>query len=259
MKKVLELVLFTLFSFSALSQNFVSDNYQNFLDAENSTVVQVHGVTFQMAAEILSEAEGENAEEIREALKTIKSFQLLAMPDIDDPISEYTKGLNNLDNAFDELVNVKDNENRFSIQIDEEDGIVYEVIGLGTEGDEGNFIAFSLTGEIPLEMVGEIINKAQSKGGKNFTDLLDDKTIVIDEFKVFPNPTSANNKVTLEIPENLIGGEGLFVDLNGKVVSSFQISDQTKELDTKGLTPGYYVVSLTKDGRTIKRKVNVIR
>jgi len=130
---------------------------------------------------------------------------------------------------------------------------------LGTEGDEGNFIAFSLTGEIPLEMVGEIINKAQSKGGKNFTDLLDDKTIVIDEFKVFPNPTSANNKVTLEIPENLIGGEGLFVDLNGKVVSSFQISDQTKELDTKGLTPGYYVVSLTKDGRTIKRKVNVIR
>jgi len=122
MKKVLELVLFTLFSFSALSQNFVSDNYQNFLDAENSTVVQVHGVTFQMAAEILSEAEGENAEEIREALKTIKSFQLLAMPDIDDPISEYTKGLNNLDNAFDELVNVKDNENRFSIQIDEEDG-----------------------------------------------------------------------------------------------------------------------------------------
>ena len=150
MKKVFILGLFLFFSLSSFAQNFVSDNYQNFIDADNSTVVQVHGVSFQLAAQFLEEADNENTAEIREALNTIKSFQLVAMPELENPLGEYEKGLNSLGNAFDELVNVKDKENRFSVLIDEEDGVVYELVGLGTESDEGRFIAFSLTGEIPL-------------------------------------------------------------------------------------------------------------
>ena len=259
MKKVFILSLILVSSVSLLSQNFVSDNYQDFIDAESSTVVQVHGVSFQLAAQFLEEADNENAAEIREALKTIKSFQLVAMPDLENPIGEYEKGLNSLGNAFDELVNVKDKENRFSVLIDEEDGVVYELVGLGTESDEGRFIAFSLSGEIPLEMIGDIMNKVQSQGGEDFTDIIKDSEIEISNMKVFPNPISTDNNITIEIPENLVGGEGLFIDLNGKIISSFAIKDQIKELNTTGLAPGYYFISLTKDGKTVKRKINVVQ
>lgn len=259
MKKVLLFAVIAILSLTSYAQNFVSDNYQNYLDAENSTVVQVHGVTFQLAADFLEEADNENTDEIRETLRTIKSFQLVAMPDLANPQSEYSGGLSKLNDNFDELVNVKDQESRFSVHIDEEDGIVYELVGLGSESDEGKFLAFSLTGEIPLEMIGEIMNKVESKGGKDLMNILDDKEIEISSINVYPNPTSANNRLTVEIPDNLIGGEGLFVDLNGKVITKFEIQNQVQELKTDGLSPGYYVVSLSKDGTTVKRKVNVIR
>ena len=259
MKKVLLFAVIAILSLTSYAQNFVSDNYQNYLDAENSTVVQVHGVTFQLAADFLEEADNENTDEIRETLRTIKSFQLVAMPDLANPQSEYSGGLSKLNDNFVELVNVKDQESRFSVHIDEEDGIVYELVGLGSESDEGKFLAFSLTGEIPLEMIGEIMNKVESKGGKDLMNILDDKEIEISSINVYPNPTSANNRLTLEIPDNLIGGEGLFVDLNGKVITKFEIQNQIQELKTDGLSPGYYVVSLSKDGTTVKRKVNVIR
>ena len=259
MKKVLLFAVIAILSLTSYAQNFVSDNYQNYLDAENSTVVQVHGVTFQLAADFLEEADNENTDEIRETLRTIKSFQLVAMPDLANPQSEYSGGLSKLNDNFDELVNVKDQESRFSVHIDEEDGIVYELVGLGSESDEGKFLAFSLTGEIPLEMIGEIMNKVESKGGKDLMNILDDKEIEISSINVYPNPTSANNRLTVEIPDNLIGGEGLFVDLNGKVITKFEIQNQIQELKTDGLSPGYYVVSLSKDGTTVKRKVNVIR
>ena len=103
------------------------------------------------------------------------------------------------------------------------------------------------------------MNKVESKGGKDLMNILDDKEIEISSINVYPNPTSANNRLTLEIPDNLIGGEGLFVDLNGKVITKFEIQNQIQELKTDGLSPGYYVVSLSKDGTTVKRKVNVIR
>ena len=108
-------------------------------------------------------------------------------------------------------------------------------------------------------MIGEIMNKVQSHGGENFTDIINENEIEITNMKVFPNPITSDNKITVEIPENLVGGEGLFIDLNGKVISSFEIKSQVKELSTTGLSPGYYFISLTKEGKTVKRKVNVIQ
>ena len=259
MKKVLYTILFSILTIALVGQNFVSDNYQNFIDSDQSTVVQVHGPTFQLAAAFMSSSEDEDAEKIRETLSTLKSFQLVAMPDLSNPQAEYENGLNKIGDEFDELVMVKDKEGRFSVHIDEEDGIVYELIGLGVESDENRFLAFSLDGEIPLDMIGEIMNNVDINGSKDVVEILEKKNIEISSLKVYPNPTTVNNSITVEIPDNLVGGEGVFADINGKVVSSFGITNQTKTLNTSGLAPGYYFISLTKGGTTLKRKVNVIR
>ena len=254
MKKVSLLACFICSVFIASGQNFVTNNYQGFIDQDNSTVVQVSKLAFQMASEVISGSDDEDVQEVRDIISQVESFQLVKVDDLDNAQSEYSNGVGKLSNDYDELLNVKDGSDRFSLHIDEDNGTIYELVGLGY--DEGDFVAFSLVGEIPLDQIGEIIGKIQSE---QMSDVEGFSTLKVSEVNVFPNPVSAQNVFNLEVEQELVGAKATVVDINGQIVHSFTINNQVEKVRTNGLKNGYYIVAIEKGPVTVKKKINVIQ
>lgn len=65
-------------------------------------------------------------------------------------------------------------------------------------------------------------------------------------FKIFPNP--ATDIVTLEIPEELIGGFISVFSSSGKLVDQLKQNSSKYEWDVSGLSKGIYLIKLNKEG-----------
>lgn len=253
MQKLIYLCL-CLFLINILSaQNIIDKHYQNFVDLDNSTVVHVSALTFQYAAQFVPENEDEQRE-IKEFVKSIKSFDLVTVPDLPNASEEYKNAISRVGDEFEELLNIKNSEGRFSVHIDEEDGVVYELVGVGYEPDE--FVIFSLVGEMRLDQIGEMIGKINSE---KFSPLKQINTSGVAELKVYPNPVNAQGILSVDIPEEMIGGKMSLINSNGAKVNDYTVESQTQKIKISGLTPGYYFVTIDKDGVLIKKKVLVVR
>lgn len=253
MKKISLLSLATFISFLSFGQNFIEKNYAHFLEREDITAVHVSGKMFEMITKLDIETEDEELNEAIEMIEKIESFDLIMVPELVDAKKEYNAGFSNV-KGYEELVRVRDKEVNFSLHIDEENDVVYEIVGMGAA--EGKFFAFSLLGEIDLSQVGRMINKIQEKG---LNDVIGDIDLGVEDVKIYPNPATADAKLTVEVSEDFIGGKGKVYDLNGQMLSSFDLESTTQNIDTNGLTEGQYVVELSKGEMSIKKKVIFLR
>lgn len=253
MQKIITLFLCLLLINLLSAQNIIDKHYQNFVDQENSTVVHVSALTFQYAAQFVPENE-EEQKEIKEFVQSIKSFDLVTVPDLATASAEYKNAMGKMGDGFEELLNVKDADGRFSVYIDEEDGVVYELVGVGYEPDE--FIIFSLVGEMRLDQIGKMIGKMKSE---NLSPLKQINTSGVSDLKVYPNPVNAQGVLSIEIPDNMMGGKVSLINANGAKVGDAKVAGSIHEIQTSGLTPGYYFVTIDKDGVLMKKKVLVVR
>jgi len=96
------------------------------------------------------------------------------------------RGYSILENGYESLVDIKDKQSRFGFFIDQEDDVIYEIVGLGT--DNGGIFVVSITGEMRLDMVAEIINEFQEEG--QFSKLSPLKKYDSVVFEAYPNPAS---------------------------------------------------------------------
>ena len=71
------------------------------------------------------------------------------------------------------------------------------------------------------------------------------------QIQVFPNPSSQNFTVTLEIPDYK-NAELKIAGINGHLKSVIPITEKTTEIDTKGWKSGTYVCNLFVDGKLVK-------
>ena len=236
------------------SQSVIDKYYDDVREQDNITAINVRGLTFSYIATVLGESDDEDREEIKDFIASITSFELLVEPELTDARDKYNAGLDRVSATHDELMNIKDPDGRFSFLIDEEDGIVYELVGLGAHDDE--FIVFSLVGEMPLDLLSQAISKIQSDDMKVLQKLSDNK---VSQLKVFPNPVGADNTISLEIPEGMKGGKVQLIDSNGAVVKSWNANEITDDISTYGLNPGYYIISITHDTVNMKKKVLIVR
>jgi hypothetical protein len=246
------------FSFAS-SQNVIEKHFQTYQQQEDITEVFVSGQLFQMAAVFVDNADFEDLEEIgvedaKEFILSIESFQLIKVPELQDAEAIYRNGLSKIKNTHDELVMIRDNGSHFSLHVSESGGRVTELVGMGT--DDGEFIVFSLLGDMDFESLGKIVSKIQSE---NLTKSKVVQELDIDEMKIYPNPASTDGLLNIEVPESMIGGTARLYDLNGSVVQQFTIQGRQQQLQAEGLTPGYYVVELQKDAVTMKKKVLVAK
>jgi len=236
------------------AQNFIDANYSQYEDLEETTVVHVTGKTFEIASYVIPTDDEETAE-LAEFVGSITALDVIAVPELATARAEYDKGVSLLAQDFEELLNIKEKSNRFSVYIDEEGGTVYELVGIGV--DDSEFIVVSLTGEMRLDLIGAIINKMEDfKGMEPLAKLKEYKAT---DFTAYPNPASSGTTLSIDIPETMIGGVGRIYDLQGAAVNEFSITTVTQQLRTSGLQPGTYVIGLEKDDVSIKKQVVIVR
>ena len=255
--KYLSLIICFFISFQLSAQNAVEKYFSNHLENEEATVVQVSGKLFQYAAAIVPD-EIENEEEFpiedaKDFLSNITSFTLIKVDDLENSKSEYRRGLNSLGNEYEELVRVRDKDNKVSIMIHETNDVIHEIVALVTTDNE--FIAASLTGEMRIDQIQDIVSKIQSE---EMQSMIRGADVNLEDMKVFPNPATPNAQMVIEVPQSMIGGQATIFDMAGNQIRTLDVNDSRNEIDTQGLAEGQYVVAVDKAGITLKKTFIVV-
>ena len=235
------------------AQNFIDSNFGQYEDLDETTVVHVSGKTFEYAAYVIPENDEEEIE-LKEFVASVRSLDLIAVDDLEEAGSEYQRGIRALERNYDELMNIKEDGNRVSIFIDADDEYVYELVGIGY--DDNDFFVASVTGEMKLDVIANIISNMDSE---EMAPLAQMKNYDINAFEIYPNPVNGATTLTIEIPEGMIGGKGTVYDLTGAIVERFSISNRSQKLNTNTLEPGTYIIGLEKEDVSMKKQVVVVR
>ena len=72
---------------------------------------------------------------------------------------------------------------------------------------------------------------------------------------IYPNP--ANSMVTISVSEQLASTTATVIDLNGRTVATFTLTDNTATFDVSSLAKGAYFVRITGEQATTVRKLIV--
>lgn len=231
--------------------NIIEKHFSHIADKEDVTQVFVSGRMFGLTKHIPDEGDEELAK-IKDFASSVEGFNLIYDDKNGNAGAEYKKGINDL-NQYDELLRVRDKSTRFSLHIQEANGIVTELIGIGAI--DSAFVVFSLYGHMELEKVGDIASTIQEEGINKITKIKDSG---LSEVKVYPNPASVNTPIKIDVPQNLLGGTARVFDANGRQVKTVDINSSTIEINTIEMKSGYHFVELSNGTTTIKRKVLVI-
>lgn len=250
MKKLMVLVLSFSISGMAIAQNVIDEKFASYKSKENYTKVSVTGKMFEMASNVEIEESTQEVENIKELLSGIESFNMILGTEESETKSKYLQGLSKIQIDYEELMSVDDKQGRFSFYIDENNGVVHELVMIGASPDK--FMVASLKGRMDLRKLGEITKQIQKQGVQPMSMMFDEGT---DNFKVYPNPASVGESIVVKAPSNLIGGQAKMYDLSGRIVHEWHIENETQRINTSNLDHGRYVVELTKDKVRMKKKV----
>jgi hypothetical protein len=254
MKNLFSLLLVVFFSSSIFCQGIIERNYSQYVDQEDVTHVYVSGKLFDFAAIIGSGVEDKEIKELSEFASKIESFSLIKVPNTAKADLEYKKGINDVKGKYEELMRIRDEGAKFAIFVDEENDVVYEIVGLGVV--DGEFIALSLVGEMDLNKIADFISKTDSDALAPFKRLNEFKT---QDMKVYPNPANATSDLNLDVPESMVGGTATLFDSNGAKIRSFAVKNRTEIISTSDLKPGNYFIELNKKTVSMKKQIIVIQ
>lgn len=254
MKNIIIIAVSFLFVQSAFSQSVIDQHFQFLKDQEASTHISVTGKMFEMINQIDIQSEDEEVNEMKEFVGSIRSFELINIDQVAGYKKDFKQGQSILDNSFDELVTIRDKEDIFKLYIDEENGTVYEIAGIGNH--DSGMMVFSLLCEMRLDQVGKIVSKINESNLSGFKDL---KDISLDEVKVYPNPVKSNSTINIELPEGLEDADVTIMDINGKQVKSYLSGVDGGSVDLSGIQAGNYIVLIEKGDVSIRRKVMVVQ
>lgn len=254
MKNLFSLLFIVFISSSVYSQGIIERNYSQYVDQEDVTHVYVSGKLFDFASVIGSQVEDEEVRELSEFASKIESFSLIKVPNSEKADAEFKKGVSDVQGELDELMRVRDEGTKFVVFVDEEDDVVYEVVGLGVV--DGEFIAISLVGEMDLNKIADFVSKAETDV---FTPLkrLDDYNP--EDMKVYPNPANLSSEINLDVPEAMVGGKAVLYDANGAKIKTFDVTKRTETISTTNLKAGNYFVELNKESISMKRQLIVVQ
>jgi len=234
------------------AQNIIDENFKHLKNHDDATHINITGKLFGMAAHF-QDTEDEELNEMAEFVSNIEAFQLLALEQLTTASSEYQSGMNTVKNDYDELMTIRSKDGNFSLYVDESRNVVHELVGLGTSED--GFFVFSLTGEMDLEKVGEIASEIQMEG---FNKMESIKDFSVSDINIYPNPVSRNGSLTLEVPEQFENGVATVYDESGRVMTTYNINSRKQDISNNNLAPGVYIVDITKDIVSVKKKFIIV-
>ncbi len=250
MKYVFVLLLYFLLATTGVGQSFVDRYYADLIEDDRSIVVQVSGDLFQYASIVVADS---GDDEVTELLAGIRSLKVVALEGHEQPNNLFLLGLKYTVGDYEELVSIKSMEGRLSLNIDEEDNIVNEVVIIGAK-DSVFFVASILT-EIKLEDLSNIIKKVQKESWQPLKELSESD---YDQFSISPNPVAISGELTIHLPESMLGGKVELLDGSGSILKGLDILSTEHQLSVEGLETGSYTISISLDETTFKRKVLIV-
>ena len=253
MKKIfIFIAVMTAYSFG-FSQNIIDKHFSHYKNQDNITSVSISGKMFQIASQIELEVEGKDTKQLQDMVSRIESFNMIVGEEMPDSKSDYKQGISKVQTSHEELMRVNNKEGNFMVKIDEQDGLVREVIMIGQS--EKNFIAFSLMGRIQLDELGEVISEINDHGLDEIENIFDNK---IDEFKVYPNPSKNSSDIRIDIPEEMLGARIVVTDMNGKLIGEYPAESSKEQLRASNLKNGSYIIQLVKDDVKLTKKFIIL-
>ena len=246
--------LVLLFPLLLEGQNFIDNHFPTYEDLERSTVVHISGKSFDLASVMIPDDANEEVN-LQELVASVEALDVVAVDELENAKSEYNRGINILERSYSELMNYKEGEGKFSVFIDEQSEIVYEVVAIGV--DETELMLVSITGEMELESIGQIINMINSSEVESQAPV---KTITeITNFALYPNPIQGLESLSVEVPDAMMGGKGYVYNVNGAILNKFNLTDRQIKVNISSLQPGTYMVGLEKDNVQMKKRLIVVR
>jgi len=252
MKNILILSLILGFSNLLTAQNVIDKHFNYMIEQEDATHISVTGKMFELINSIDIESDDAEFNEAKEMLANIKSFELVAGKNYTNAKNRYRQGVSKLGSAYEELVKVQDKETDFTLYIDESNGTVHEIVGIGAH--DSDMFVFSLLGSMRLDQVGRVVSKIQASNLGGFDQL---KEVSIDKVKVYPNPVRSSSQLNLELPDDLSDADISLYDLSGKRIKSYGANDGA--LNLSGVSAGTYFIHIEKSGVQLKKKILVVQ
>lgn len=250
MKKIIHLLIAIILSTPLFGQNIIDKHFESYKAQDNFTAVNVSAKMFELAGYIEFDENDEELSELKDFIGTVKAFNLIAGREVTNPLTKYTSAIAKVTASHEELMNVQDKDDRFTFFIDESNGIVHELVMVGTT-DQELFIA-SITGEMNLRDLSKMANKIQSSGFSHMKMLEDHGAA---DLKIYPNPAVAGGTLTVELPSHLIGGNATLFNIKGKAINNFKITNDKQDLNTYDLKDGNYILELENNGVSMKKRI----
>jgi hypothetical protein len=252
MKNILFIIGLSFLAQMTWAQNIIDDHFSHLKDQENATEIRVDGKLFSMANSF-KDNDDADVQELAGFLSTITGFSAIGFEELATSDMEYKAGLNQLKISFEELMVIRSKETNFSLYIDEKDGIVRELVGIGYE--DKKFGVFSLSGHMDLKQVGKMASEIQMQGFEKIEKIED---YDLTEISVYPNPVSRDGDFTIETSTAFEGGTATLIDANGSSVESYNIDRPSMDISTKNFSAGLYLIEIQKEDVSVKKKLIIV-
>jgi len=248
MKKIAYLLaILTIATTQAIGQNDAIGTYfSEYLNNDDVTKISVSGKAFDLVQDI--EMEGEEAEEYKKMASQVTGFRMIVDQTEAETERTVQDAFKKVSGSFEELIQVKEKDNVVHVLVNESNGTVYEVLCI--VGTEKEFILASLTGTMKLSDVGQL-TKSLSSVGK---DVFSETTLNPSEIKVYPSPVNKGQSISVDLPEEMIGGSIRIFNSQGSQVKSVNIGSKTEQISTLDMESGVYILKSVKGELEISKK-----
>ncbi len=249
------ILMISLLSISSITaQNSIHKHFNYLMDDKEATHISVTGKMFELInkMELDSNVDDQDAKDMARFVKSIQSIEFIASSTMENVKSHFNKGDKALSTSMEELVRVTSQDGNFCLYIEEYNGVVSELVGIG-EGDSQLFV-FSVLGDMPLEDIGQIANHINMGQLEN----ADFNKIDISEVKLYPNPVTSRTQLKVTVPQELQGGVGTVYDERGAVISTYKLLESDNALNTSELAAGKYILAIENNGVSIRKKFIVL-
>lgn len=250
--------LFAIILLSAGSAPAQNDVFQNFIEKHK----QDQGITYAYLSKDLFEVVTEtNVKEkdwkkLHNVIKNIGSLSILAGDSIENalPLYREARGLV-VSGNFDELLTVRDAENKVHIWARSEDDLITDLVLL--VGAPGEFVLICFAGALELGNIAELSRLFEAGATE---ELVRSSEAVAVEFSISPNPSDGVFRL------NFAGQDDMpvllsVIDQSGRQISSTRLAGSAEqEVRLNDLPSGNYWIQLkTQKGRIGVKPLRVIR
>jgi hypothetical protein len=246
MKKIFIMLISTALAgisgFAQSNSNAISLYFPEYENRDDVTTLMLSGKAFELAQQI--ETDDAEVNKYKEMASEITGLTMIFNDADPEAVSRAKRDSKRLGSNFEELITVKDKDALVKLYIDEEGGTVKELFAI--IGADDNFVIASLSGSMNLSDIGALAQQMAKAGALSEVEKL------TSGLKVYPNPASQSQGITVEVEENQV--DLRIFDARGTEVKAFIANRGKNQIDISDLPKGVYVIKASEGSREMTSK-----